>query len=117
MSEPVPPSTDARGDSERALEPWPRWTSELHESLASQEASASELRQELDDLRRTLDAAPAAEQARGRRAPPRAAPHARGGGGPPAAWPSRPERAPSWCSASASASSPGERTRAPPPPR
>jgi hypothetical protein len=65
MSEPVPPSTDARDDSERALEPWPRWTSELHESLASQEASAAELRQELDDLRRSLDAAPTAAPAPG----------------------------------------------------
>ncbi|MGZ4602476.1 MAG: hypothetical protein ACXV0U_02625 [Kineosporiaceae bacterium] len=58
MSEPVPSSTDAQDTSARAPAPWPEWSSDLHESLASQEASAAELRQDLDDLRRTLDAAP-----------------------------------------------------------
>jgi hypothetical protein len=59
MSEPVPSSTDAQDASARRPAPWPRWSSDLHESLASQEVSAAELRQDLDDLRRTLDAAPA----------------------------------------------------------
>src|SRR4051812_31468098 len=62
MSEPVRPA--AQAEPERAVSRWPRWSSDLHESLASHEASASELRQELDDLRRTLDAAPAGEAAR-----------------------------------------------------
>src|SRR4051794_11817760 len=62
MSEPVRPAPHA--EPERAVSRWPRWSSDLHESLASHEASASELRQELDDLRRTLDAAPAGEAAR-----------------------------------------------------
>jgi hypothetical protein len=62
MSEPVP--SPAQDDSERALSRWPRWSSALHQSLASHEASASELRQELDDLRRTLDFAPPGVAAR-----------------------------------------------------
>jgi hypothetical protein len=59
MSEPVPSSADPREAAARQPAPRPDWTSGLHESLASQEASAAELRQDLDDLRRTLDAAPA----------------------------------------------------------
>src|SRR3954454_16570129 len=63
MSDQGPPSP-SRDESEQSLSRWPRWSSDLHESLASQEASASELRQELDDLRRTLDAPPAGEPGR-----------------------------------------------------
>jgi hypothetical protein len=66
MSDPSPPSS-SQDDGERAFSRRPRWTSELHESLTSQEATASKLRQELDDLRRTLDAAPAGGPGRHRR--------------------------------------------------
>jgi hypothetical protein len=65
MSDPVPPSA-AQDDGGSRLSRGPRWSSELHESLVSHEATASELRQELDDLRRTLDAAPGGRSARGR---------------------------------------------------
>ncbi|HVN10646.1 MAG TPA: hypothetical protein VMT69_01040 [Kineosporiaceae bacterium] len=58
MSEPVPASTGAQGASARDEADWPTWSSDLHQSLASQEASAAELRHDLDDLRRTLDATP-----------------------------------------------------------
>jgi hypothetical protein len=56
MSDPVPPP-GAQGDGEQALSRW-EWSSDLHESLASSEASASRLRQDLDDLRRSLDVPP-----------------------------------------------------------
>jgi len=71
MSDPVPPPA-ARDDGERAISRWPRWSSDLHQSLASSEASASRLRQELEDLRRSLDvppgrpAAPRRRSSRGR---------------------------------------------------
>lgn len=58
MREPDPASPDTQNAGEPADPAWSRWSSDLHESLATQEASAAELRQELDDLRRTLDAAP-----------------------------------------------------------
>jgi hypothetical protein len=67
MSEPVPSSTDAHGASSRRPAPRPDWSSGLHETLANQEASAAELRQDLDDLRRTLDAAPASQPGSPRR--------------------------------------------------
>jgi hypothetical protein len=66
MSDPSPPSSE-QDDGEWAHSRRPRTASELYESLASQEATASKLRQELDDLRRTLDAAPAAHRAPRRR--------------------------------------------------
>jgi hypothetical protein len=69
MPENVRPSdTDDAALSAHA--PWPRWSSELHESLTSHEARAAELRQELDQLRRSLDAGPvrpALEAGRSRR--------------------------------------------------
>lgn len=66
MSEHVPPSRAPDG-SEQPISRGPRWTSDLHASLASSEARASELRQELDELRRSLDAAPGGEPGRHRR--------------------------------------------------
>src|SRR4051794_21688220 len=59
MSDPVPRPGRTPDPSGRELARWAQWSSGLHESLASHEASAEELRQELDELRRTLDAAPA----------------------------------------------------------
>ncbi|HYJ76457.1 MAG TPA: hypothetical protein VEV65_12700 [Kineosporiaceae bacterium] len=66
MSDPVPPSRAPDG-SEQAISRRQSWTSDLHASLDSSEARASELRQELDDLRRSLDAAPGGEPGRHRR--------------------------------------------------
>jgi hypothetical protein len=59
MTDPAPHAGRTQDDSGREVARWPDWSSGLHESLASHQASAEELRQELDDLRRTLDAAPA----------------------------------------------------------
>lgn len=70
MSDLVPSSTDAQDASARrpsAPPPPADWSSDLHATLANQEASAAELRQDLDDLRRTLDAAPAARSGSSRR--------------------------------------------------
>src|SRR4051794_36101029 len=60
MSDPAPQSGHAPDAPGRELARWQHWSSGLHESLASHEARAEELRQELDDLRRSLDAAPTA---------------------------------------------------------
>lgn len=71
MSDPAPPSGRNEDRSPGRLSGWPSWSSELHASLASHEASAAELREELEDLRRTLDAAPDVA-GRARRSPRRA---------------------------------------------
>jgi hypothetical protein len=54
MSDRVPPSA-GQDNGDPAPSRGPRWSSDLHESLATSEASASQLRKELDDLRRSLD--------------------------------------------------------------
>ncbi len=56
MTEHVSASTGPHDPSSSAAARWARWSSELHESLASQEATAAELQQDLEDLRRSLDA-------------------------------------------------------------
>src|SRR4051812_36333182 len=59
MTEHVSASSGPQDPTSSALTRWERWSSELHESLASQEASAAELHQDLEYVRRSLDAAPA----------------------------------------------------------